>query len=57
MQIEPRITCKSPSFMIEINSMGHWLLIDVVKRKTKIDGMGPFKKAASTILFQRSFLC
>ena len=45
MQIEPRITCKSPSFMIEINSMGHWLLIDVVKRKTKIDGMGPFKKA------------
>ena len=33
-EIEPRITCKSSSFMNEINSRSHWHLIDVVNRNT-----------------------
>ena len=36
-------TCKSPGFMIEINSTGLRLLNDVVKRNTNIDSIGPFQ--------------
>ena len=41
-QIKPRIKCQPSEFRMKINCRGHRLLIDVVQRNTKIDGMVPF---------------
>ena len=42
-QISSRRKYNSYNFKVKISSMGHRRLVNIVKRNTKTDGMGPIK--------------
>ena len=49
--ITSRTKWKPCRFTMKSNYRGHRLLVNVVKRNTKIDGMGPLKSAVNYLCF------